>query len=117
MDNLKMAVVGTHFDDGHVSIAWGTGRNASEVRTVPPSQRSVDLQRAILAGVVVETADAATVDPTPPPASTTVRIVGDPNDGDVPIWDSGAGHFVPGVAGASIGSNLLAAGLSFVIEG
>jgi hypothetical protein len=75
MDNVKMAVIGTQFSDGTVSLAWATGRGASEVIAVPPANRSSKLRDAINAGVVVETASAVTtVTPTTAPVRKSVYV-------------------------------------------
>lgn len=94
-DNLKMAVVGTQFSDATVSIAWGTGRVASEVVAVPPANRSVALQQAILRGVVVETTDPVT---SIPAAATPnyIRLSGPPASGDAPLFNVATGLWDPG---------------------
>lgn len=100
MDNLKMAVVGTQFSDDTHSLAWATGRVASEVIAVPEAERSTQLRSAVLAGVVVETADAVTSIATPPPQAY-IRLSGAPDDADSPVFNAGTGLWDPTPAGAT----------------
>lgn len=99
-DNLKMAVEGTQFSDGAISIAWATGRDSSEVVAVPPSERTSRLLDAIHAGTVVETTDPVTEYPSGTP-SLFVRLSEAFANGQVPTYNESTGLFDPGTGGGA----------------
>ena len=60
MPNYKMAKPGHHFAEEGVNIAWGLGRAASDVVSVPIARQSPRFKQRVLAGVIVETKDPLT---------------------------------------------------------
>lgn len=106
-NNLTMAVQGTSYTEGDISLAWGSGPGAvREVIHLPPAQRPGRLLARISAGYVVETdlpITEGTIADVPIQATGLfIELSAPPSDGQSIVFNADSGLFDPAPKAANI---------------